>query len=88
MATFKAALARTETDEIIRRLDENVIARSWKRELAEAEVARRTNAALAHSSQETSRRLGLHRAAEVKGWLVTVVLIVAAVLAAAAYIMN
>ena len=90
VSKFKAALARTKTEDIVRKLDDNTIARAWKRDLAEAEVARRTgagNAAKASPSRQSAQNSRRHRSAMVKGWIVTIVLIVAAVLAAVAYVM-
>lgn len=40
-ARFKSALAKLTLDEIQQRLDGSIIARAWKRDLAEAEGSRR-----------------------------------------------
>ncbi|MFC1673603.1 hypothetical protein ACFL12_05555 [Pseudomonadota bacterium] len=83
-SVFKAALARTPTDVIVKKLDENIIARSWKRDLAEEEVARRNKAESLRVTDEASQKYHRHKSAMLKGWGVTVLLIACAVIAAIA----
>ena len=79
VAAFRAALSRTSTEEITKRLDDGVIARSWKRELAEADVARRNGE---KDAQSANKSLG-QKSVKLKSWAITIVLIACAVLVAA-----
>lgn len=75
VAAFNKALSQTSTDVIIKRLDDNVIARAWKRDLAEAEVARREATPSATSKKSTSGGNPRHKSAVLKSWAVSVLLI-------------
>lgn len=78
VAAFKAALAQTHADAISRHLNGNTILRTWKRDLAEAEIERRTQA---QSSSELTTRLATsnrHQAAETLSWFVTAFMIACA----------
>ena len=88
IASFKAALARSKTEDIVKKLDDNTIARQWKRDLAEAEVARRTQDARAQSGRRAANTSRHHAAAIAKGWIITAILIAAVVLVGVAYVMG
>ncbi len=79
VAAFKAALSRTSTEEITKRLENGVIARPWKRELAEADVARRNAEKDAPSAENTPGR----KSVKIKSWAITILLVACAVLVAA-----
>jgi len=76
---FKETLSRASTEEITKLLDDGVIARSWKRELAEADVARRNSEKDAPSAKNT---LG-QKSVNLKSWAITILLIACAILVAA-----
>ncbi len=76
---FKAALSRTSTEEITKRLENGVIARPWKRELAEADVARRNSERDAPSAKKTPGQ----KSVKLKSWAITILLIACAILVAA-----
>ncbi|MFC1672536.1 hypothetical protein ACFL12_00130 [Pseudomonadota bacterium] len=85
---FEAALARSSTEAIIKKLDDDVISRSWKRELAEAEVARRQGEEKSRSLRALFKTSQRHNAAMAKGWIATGFLVVCAIVAAVAYILS
>ena len=86
LAKYNAALSHTPTDVIQKRLDDDVIARQWKRDLAEKEIARRGGGG--GKALPVLDKLKLHRAAEIKGWLITVVLVLGALAIAAAIVLG
>ena len=75
-AKFLALLRRSETDAIVQKLDDNVIIRDWKRNLAETEVQRRQASGASNSTGGSAKSSKSHEAAELKGWIFTGVLIV------------
>jgi hypothetical protein len=89
MSAFKAALQKSSTEAIQKNLDNNVIARDWKREIAEAEIERRTgmsgNASATTKSAPTNK---LHKSAVLKGWGVTILLIIAAMAGSLMFLLN
>lgn len=85
---FKAKLSRTPTNVIIKRLNENVIARAWKRALAEKEVARRRGEESLLSTNEALRIILHHKSAVLKSWIVTTVVIACLVAAAVTIGLN
>lgn len=87
-AAFQARLDRTSTQDIIQKLDDNVIARAWKRDLAEAEVARRSVAERANSLNADFSKARTHKSAIIKGWIFTILLIATAIVGAVGYLMN
>ncbi|MCW8915313.1 MAG: hypothetical protein OQK24_05585 [Magnetovibrio sp.] len=75
---FKSALARMPVEVIAKHLDDNVILRTWKRNLAEAEIARRTQT---QNSSQLAIRLtssNRHQTAETLSWFVTAFMIACA----------
>lgn len=88
LAAFKATLARTPVSTIIKRLDDNSIARTWKRNLAEAEVARRARDDDARAKNTILSSILRHRNASLRAWAVTVFIIVCALAIAAALIVG
>ncbi|MBF0247927.1 MAG: hypothetical protein HQL36_07640 [Alphaproteobacteria bacterium] len=88
VSAFKAALSRTLTKVIVKKLEENVIARSWKRELAEEEVARRNKAESSRAVEEADQKYRRHFSAMWKGWGIAILLIVGAVAAAFVVLVN
>jgi len=88
VTTFKAILARTPVEVIIKRLDDNVILRSWKRQLAEAEVERRGYNLATANAQSKSSSTRRHKLANLKAWFITALLIAAALALAAVLSMD
>ncbi|OEJ65966.1 hypothetical protein [Magnetovibrio blakemorei] len=78
VAAFKKVLSHTSTEVILKRLDDNVIARAWKRDLAEAEVDRRESAAIPGSKKSTSDGSQRHKSAVLKSWGISFLLIIVA----------
>lgn len=81
---FKAALARTPVDVIVKRLNDNVILRTWKRNLAEAEVARRSGESSRGRQRPDKLLPPRHRAAEMLSWLATAFIVLCLLAGAAA----
>ncbi|MEG3618672.1 hypothetical protein V5T82_09415 [Magnetovibrio sp. PR-2] len=87
-AKFLALLRRSETDAIVQKLDDNTIIRDWKRQLAENEVERRKGRGGSQPKGGGAHSPQTHAAAQLKGWIITGVLIVCAVLIAYVYIAD
>ncbi|MBT3361385.1 MAG: hypothetical protein HN403_17315 [Rhodospirillales bacterium] len=79
VAAFKATLSKASTEEITKLLDDGVIARPWKRELAKADVARRIGEKDAPSASKTPNQTSI----KLKSWAITILLIACAILVAA-----
>lgn len=75
IADFKATLGRTPTRVIIKKLDDDVITRAWKRDLAEAEVARRNEEESSFSANEALRLIHHHKSAVIQSWMISAVLV-------------
>jgi len=88
LAVFKATLARTPVSVIIKRLDDNSIARTWKRNLAEAEVSRRTHDDDARAKNTILSKIFRHKKASLRAWVVTVFIIACALAIAATLVMG
>lgn len=78
VAAFKKVLSQTSTDIIVKRLDDNVIARAWKRDLAEAEVERRESSPTPGSKKSPANDSQRHKSAVLKSWGITILLIIGA----------
>lgn len=76
---FKRALAQTPVEVIAKKLNDNVILRSWKRDLAEAEVARRSRQPQKGTSRSSALQHFRHSSAEVASWVLAIVLVFVAV---------
>ena len=85
---FLTLLRRSETGAIVQKLDDNVIIRDWKRELAEAEVQRRGGPGVSKSGGGAVNLSKAHASAELKGWIFTGVLIVFAIVVAYLFIAD
>ncbi|MBF0246886.1 MAG: hypothetical protein HQL36_02265 [Alphaproteobacteria bacterium] len=81
---FQALLNRASTNVIIKRLNDNVIARLWKRDLAKEELERRKGESDAREATEKKR---LH-SASLKGWFWTAILLVVVVTGAVVILMT
>lgn len=88
IADFKARLGRTPTKVIMKLLDDDVITRAWKRELAEAEVARRNEGESRFSANEALRLIHHHKSAVLKSWLIAAFLIVCLIAVAIMFGLN
>ena len=75
LASFRAALDRASTNVIIKRLNDNVIARLWKRDMAEAELERRKSMGDARDAAEAVRAKQHHHSAILKGWILSLILL-------------
>ena len=78
VAAFKTALAQTPVEIIVKRLNDNVILRTWKRNLAEAEIARRAHAGRNMDLKPKLMSGNRHQAAETLSWFATVFMIACA----------
>jgi hypothetical protein len=79
VAKFKAALAKLSPEGIRKRLDTSVIARAWKRDIAEAEFARREHEAepdSAKSQLAARNEKRKSRSVSLRVWTILVLLIV------------
>ncbi len=87
-ARFLALLRRSETDAIVQKLDDNIIMRDWKRNLAEAEVQRRQGRGGSNSSRGSKKSSNTHETAELRGWIFTGILIVCTMIIAYVYLAD
>ena len=78
-AAFKAKLAQTPVEVIVKRLDENAFLRPWKQELAKAEVARRIGELKPNTVESGPDRARKAKKAALMSWVFAIVLILLAV---------
>ncbi|MCW8916775.1 MAG: hypothetical protein OQK24_13105 [Magnetovibrio sp.] len=83
---FKQALSKTPVEVITKKLNDNVIMRSWKRELAEAEVARRGGQTQKANSRSSAIQHIRHSSAEVASWILAIVMVFVAIVVGVAAI--
>ena len=85
---FQKALDQSSSEVIAKRLEDNVIARTWKRELAEQELTRRQNEKadrLASIERQASKN---HQTAKIQAWVFSIVLMMIIGVGAAAFFWN
>jgi len=87
-ASFRAALDRASSEVISKRLDDNVIARSWKRDMAEAELTRREAESVSRSTSDAMQTKKRHNSATLKGWLLSIILLICALSGAVVFLMK
>lgn len=84
---FQLALDKTPVDKIAHFLEANIIQRQWKRDLAEATIARRRSEQSQHSPAQQKRHPATHN----RGWgvaLIVISLIIWLCLLAAMWLMS
>lgn len=72
---FKATLSRTSAEVIQKHLNDGAILRSWKRNLAEEEVSRRTRSNNATALSVKLVGFDRHKTAEMMSWFISAFLI-------------
>lgn len=88
LASFRAALNRASTNVIIKRLNDNVIARLWKRDMAEAELERRKSVGDAREAAEALQAKQHHDSATLKGWVLSLILLGVVVFGAFVFLLK